>query len=83
MIKFVKTEVMTDLILKYNLLDPSGRKEVLDFMDFLLTKEIKSKRPVKTAYKKRILKVSVWNDTDIDFMMQNQQMLNQWKAQEW
>jgi len=74
---------MTDLILKYNLLDPSGRKEVLDFMDFLLTKEIKSKRPVKTAYKKRILKVSVWNDTDIDFMMQNQQMLNQWKAQEW
>jgi len=78
----VKTEAMTDLILKYNLLDPSGRKEVLDFMDFLLAKEIKSKRPVKSAYKKRILKVSVWNDSDIDFVMQNQQKLNQWKAQE-
>ena len=64
---------MTDLILKYNLLDPSGRKEVLDFMDFLLTKEIKSKRAIKTAYKKRILKVSVWNDSDIDLMIQNQQ----------
>lgn len=74
---------MTDLILKYNLLDPSGRKEVLDFMDFLLAKENKSNRPVKTAYKKRILKVSVWSDTDIEFMIQNQQKLNQWKAQEW
>lgn len=74
---------MTDLISKYNLLDPSGRKEVLDFMDFLLTKENKSKRPAKAAYKKRILKVSVWNDSDIDFMIQNQQKLNQWKAQEW
>jgi len=74
---------MTDLILKYNLLDPSRKKEVLDFMDFLLTKGIKSKRPIKTAYKKRILKVSVWNDSDIDFIIQNQQKLNQWKAQEW
>ena len=74
---------MTDLILKYNLLDPSGRKEVLDFMDFLLAKEIKSKRPIKTVYKKKILKVSVWNNTDIDFMIQNQQKLNQWKALEW
>jgi hypothetical protein len=79
----VKTEVMTDLILKYNLLDPMAKKEVLDFMDFLLTKEIKSKRPIKTEYKKKILKVSVWNDSDIDFMIQNQQKLNQWKAQEW
>ncbi|MCK9640681.1 MAG: hypothetical protein M0R39_12295 [Prolixibacteraceae bacterium] len=74
---------MTDLILKYNLLDPFGKKEVLDFMDFLLTKEIKSKRAIKTSYKKRILKVSVWNDSDIDLMIQNQQKLNQWKAQEW
>ena len=74
--------MFTDLILKYSLLNPSGRKEVLDFMDFLLAKEIKSKRPVKSAYKKRILKVSVWNDSDIDLLIQNQQKLNQWKAQE-
>jgi hypothetical protein len=74
---------MTDFNLKYYLLSPSARKEVLDFMDFLLVKEIKSKRPAKSAYKKRILKVSVWDELDIDFMMQNQQKLNQWKAQEW
>jgi hypothetical protein len=72
----VKTEFMTDLLLKYSLLDPNGKKEVLDFMDFLLAKEIKSKRPIKTVYKKKILKVSVWNDSDIDFMIQNQQKLS-------
>ena len=60
-----------------------GRKVVLDLMDLLLSKELKSKGPVLTAYKKRILKVSVWNDADIDLIIQNQQKLNQWKAQEW
>jgi hypothetical protein len=71
---------MTDLALKYNLLDSSAKKEVLDFMDFLLTKETKSKKLVKPDYKKKILKVSVWSDSDIDIMIQNQQKLNQWKA---
>ncbi|HEY4789426.1 MAG TPA: hypothetical protein VIH57_25420 [Bacteroidales bacterium] len=74
---------MTDLALKYNLLDPAAKKEVLDFMDFLLTKKTKSKKSVGTSYKKKILKVSVWNDSDIDIIIQNQQKLNQWKAQEW
>jgi hypothetical protein len=81
--KFVKKMVMTDLALKYNLLNSAAKKEVLDLMDFLLTKETKSKRPIKTTYKKKILKVSVWNDSDIDSIIQNQQKLSQWKAQEW
>ncbi len=59
---------MTDLALKFNLLDPSARKEVIDFMDFLLTKETKSKKPL-TNYKKKILKVSVWSDSNIDLMI--------------
>jgi hypothetical protein len=83
LIKFGKIMVMTDLALKYNLLDTASKKEVLDFMEFLLTKETKSKKPVKDDYKKKILKVSVWNESDIDLMIQNQQKLNQWKAQEW
>jgi len=74
---------MTDLALKYNLLDTSAKREVLDFMDFLLTKETKLQKPHKSDYKRKILKVSVWNDSDIDLMIQNQQKLNQWKAQEW
>jgi hypothetical protein len=58
---------MTDLALKYNLLDTSSKREVLDFMDFLLTKGTKSKKPIKSDYKKKILKVSVWKDSDIDW----------------
>jgi hypothetical protein len=64
---------MTDLALKYNLLDNSARKEVLDFIDFLLTKEKKSMKHGRNDYKKKILKVSVWSDSDIDLMIQNQQ----------
>jgi hypothetical protein len=52
-------------------------------MDFLLSERIKSAEPIKTEYKKKILKVSVWSDADIDLMIQNQQKFNQWKAQEW
>jgi hypothetical protein len=74
---------MTDLALKYNLLDTSAKKEVIDFMDFLLSKETKIKKSTKSDYKKKILKVSVWSDSDIDFMIQNQQKFNQWKAQDW
>ena len=58
---------MTDLIKKYNLLDTASQKELLDFMNFLLNKNVKS--PKKMAdYKKKILNVSVWNNEDIDFI---------------
>lgn len=74
---------MTDIALKYNLLDNAAKKEVLDFVDFLLSKEAKLNRPLKEAYKKKILKVSVWSDSDIEVMAKNQQKLNQWEVQEW
>ena len=55
---------MTDLVLKFNLLDKDSRREVLDFLDFLLTKNLKSP-PKISVYKEKILKVSVWNDADM------------------
>lgn len=75
--------IMTHLLLKYNLLDAASKREVLDFIDFLLTKETKHNKSIKTDYKKKILKVSVWNNSDIDLIIQNQQKFNQWKPQEW
>lgn len=74
---------MTDLALKYNLLDNAAKKEVLDFVEFLLNKETKSNKPQKAAYKKKLLQVSVWSDLDIDFMVQNQKKFNKWNIQEW
>ena len=56
---------MTDLALKYNLLDSSSRREVLDFMDFLLKRHIKSKKQSNANDKKKILKISVLTDANI------------------
>lgn len=74
---------MTDLSIKYNLLDKTSKREVLDFMDFLISKHVKSPKKQMADYKKKILNVSVWSDTEIDFIIQNQQKFNQWKIQEW
>ena len=74
---------MTEMLLKYNLLDSFRRKEVIDFIDFLLNKNTKQVGQDKTGYKKKILKVSVWSEDDIDLLIQNQEKFNQWKAQDW
>jgi hypothetical protein len=74
---------MTDLTFKYNLLDNSSRKEVLDFLDFLLGKRETEIKHKTEDYKKKILNVSVWSDSDIDEMKKNIQQFGQWKAQEW
>ncbi len=74
---------MTDLVLKYNLLSKSARQEVSDFIDFLLTKNSTKGQTDLSEYKKKILKVSTWNESDIQVIIDNQQKFNQWKAQEW
>lgn len=74
---------MTDISLKFNLLDNSSRREVLDFMDYLLYKKPKAIKNTTSEYKKKILKVSVWSDKDIELMSNNQQKFNEWKVQEW
>jgi hypothetical protein len=62
---------MTDIALKYYQLDSSSKKEVVDFLDFLLARNVKSTKNRMTDYKKKILKVSVWSDSDINLMIQN------------
>jgi len=74
---------MTDIALKYNLLDDSAKKEVLDFVDFLLNKKGNLKESDSSDYKKRLLQVSKWEDADIDLLIKNQQKLNQWNVQKW
>jgi len=74
---------MTDIVLKYNLLNKSARKEVSDFIDFLLARNSTKKLEGSSDYKKKILNVSTWSETDIKVLIDNQQKINQWKAQEW
>jgi hypothetical protein len=42
---------MSNIILKYNLLDEIGQQEVQDFIDFLLSKRAKKEQPKKKAQK--------------------------------
>lgn len=74
---------MTDIALKYNLLDDTAKKEVLDFVDFLLNKKGNLKESDSSDYKKRLLQISKWEEADIDLLIKNQQKMNQWNVQKW
>lgn len=78
-----KSFEMTDISIKYRLLSKSARQEVNDFMDFLLYKEkVKRNNPL-TVYKKKILSVSTWTDSDIQIFKENQRLFNSWGIEEW
>lgn len=75
--------LMADIILKYNLLNKTARQEVNDFISFLLSKQKKNEKSSKSAYKKNILNVSTWTDSDLIIFQKNRNQFNQWKIQEW
>ena len=55
---------MTDISIKYSLLDKTSKQEINDFIDFLLSKKSTHKEIQLTDYKKKILTVSTWSDED-------------------
>lgn len=58
---------------KINLLTPSEKETVYNFIDFLL-----SKNHTKKKDKKSLLNVSVWNDKDIEVIEEARKELNVW-----
>ena len=72
---------MGDLLSKFELLDAEGKQQVLDYLDFLLSKK-KTKFDVK-AYRENLLKVGVWSDEDIAPIEEARQLINNWKVKEW
>ena len=66
-INFVKKKSMEDLVLKFNMLDENARKQINDFIDFLLSKKEKKKAP-PSEYYKRIQTVSQWSDEDAEYL---------------
>ena len=74
---------MTDIILKYNLLNKTGKKEVSDFMDFLLSRQKRNKSDTISTYKKKILNVSTWSDSDLKVFEVNSKHFKQWGVQQW
>ena len=72
-----------ELELKYHLLDNLEKREVMDFIDFLLQKHNRKTEKNKTDYQKQILSVSVWNNEDLKPFEENNQLFQQWKPTEW
>jgi hypothetical protein len=72
---------MTDLIVKYSLLNKTAQKEVIDFLDFLLSKQKSHK--TNMDYKIKINSVSTWSDSDLAVFRNNQKLFNQWRVEEW
>lgn len=74
---------MDELIMKFELLDPIKRQEILDFLDFLLNKQEKVRAENLKSYKEQILQVSTWSEKDIVEMEANSKKRSQWQAPEW
>ncbi len=58
---------MGELLSKFELLDAMGKQELLDYLDFLISrrKKKKEKKFDYEAYRKRILTISTWSDEDV------------------
>jgi hypothetical protein len=72
---------MSDLVVKYSLLNKTAQQEVNDFLDFLLSKQKSQK--TNMDYKLKINAVSTWSDSDLAVFMNNQSVFNQWRIEEW
>ena len=74
---------MDELITKFGLLDPTRRQEILDFLDFLLSKQKEEKSESFDSYKSKILKVSTWSEKEIEAMQANSKKMNTWQVPQW
>ncbi|HQO10177.1 MAG TPA: hypothetical protein PLK90_09305 [Clostridiales bacterium] len=79
----VKEIIMSDMSLKYRLLDRSAKEEVNDFINFLFSRQSNKKSLSIAGYKKKILSVSIWKDSDLEIFKENQKLFNSWAIQEW
>lgn len=71
--------VTSDTILqKFNILPENAKKEVADFIDFLIQK----KKPVKKKLnKKKLLEVSCWSNEDIKAIEDAGKEINKWQPE--
>lgn len=74
---------MDQLMLKYNQLSNFSKREITDFLDYLLSKETNSAKDKEEKYKNKILKVSTWTDDEIAEMERNIKTFGKWNIQKW
>jgi len=74
---------MNAIVVKYSTLNKTAQQELNDFMDFLLSKQENTRINLLMAYKKKILNVGIWSDSDLKIFEENRILFNQWKIQDW
>ncbi|MFC5409962.1 DUF2281 domain-containing protein [Larkinella bovis] len=74
---------MKDLLEKYTQLSDDHQKEVIDFINFLLNKQVKASVFDLQAYQQEIQAVSVWSEDDLAPILEAKQNINSWKSTEW
>ncbi len=84
LILHIRHKVMADIVLKYSLLNNSARKQLNDFLDFLLQKQKEKGGNSLSSYKKKILGVTTWSDSDLETFQVNQKLFNSsWNLEKW
>jgi len=59
------------------------KKEVEDFLDFIIFKSKNSKSFDMKSWKKKILNVSILTEKDINTIEDGKRYFNHWKTEEW
>lgn len=72
---------MGDLLSKFEMLDNASKQQLLDYLDFLLSKT--RKKFSYEAYRKRILTVGTWTDEDIKPIEEANQLIDNWNIKGW
>lgn len=70
---------------KFELLDNERQKQLLNFLDFLLSQQ-KSKHVEAfnyDAYRNKILSIGEWSDADVSVIEGVTKEINNWQVQEW
>ena len=74
---------MGELISKFELLDPADKQQLLDYLEFLLSKKKEKAKFDVEDYRENLLKVSVWSEEDLAVFDEVKQHINQWKVKVW
>lgn len=73
---------MDSILLKYSMLPAFEKKEVSDFIDFLLAKSRKQSLP-EQSNPKRQYPDSVWSEEDVKIFEENKKYFDQWNPPTW
>jgi len=76
---------MGELLSKFELLDPTGKQELLDYLDFLIARRRKKqeKKFDYETYLQKILTISTWSDEEMAPVEEAHQLISNWQPQQW